>query len=200
MSGSRRTQRSVRLTVASTLLLFAGAVVGAAVATSTWVSGAAVFALLMGTVSGRVLYAEVVLTRRLAAIDRAAQARAFGRELASRQREHSALTQTMTARVQAQQRTIIGLEGTVRLADKRADEAESRSRRDGRRANEAQERWSSLVDEVLMRRTTTVDAGSDQAAEDQLFHSSDFSTVVDLLAWEDHAHGLPVEDLRRRQA
>nr|MBA2443743.1 hypothetical protein [Nocardioidaceae bacterium] len=129
-----------------------------------------------------------------------AQARAFGRELASRQREHSALTQTMTARVQAQQRTIIGLEGTVRLADKRADEAETRTRREARRANEAQERLSSLIDEVLMRQTTSVDAAGRPAEEDQLFHSSDLPTVVDLLAWEDHAHGLAVEDLRRRHA
>nr|MBA2443864.1 hypothetical protein [Nocardioidaceae bacterium] len=128
MSGSRRTQRSVRLTVASTLLLFAAAVVAAAVATSTWVSGAAVFAILMGTVSARIVYAELVLTRRLAAIDRAAQARAFGRELASKRREHSAFTGALTTRVQRQQRTITGLEGTVRLADKRADEAETRTR------------------------------------------------------------------------
>lgn len=199
MSGSRRLQRSVRLTVASSLLLLSAVIVAVAVAASSWGGAAAVLSVIAGVVAVRMVYAEVVSTRRHAAIDRAAQARAFGADLARKRREHTAFTQAMTAKVEGQQRTIASLEGTIRLADKRADEAETRVRREARRANEAQARLSSLLDEVLMHRTLPVaDANVTSAEEDELFDQTDLPTIINLLAWEDHANAAVVEDLRRQ--
>lgn len=201
MSGSRRIQRSVRLTVACSLLVLTGVLVAAAVVTSTLVSAAAVLAVVVGAVAARIGYAEVISTRQLAAIDRATQSRAFGALLAEKQGEHTAFARAMTRKVQGQQRTITGLEGTVRLAERRADEAETRVQTEARRAREAQERLSSLLDEVLMHQPLSVvpdGSGSSDGKRGSAFDSADLPTVIDLLAWEDQANGASSRNLRRQ--
>ncbi|MBA3264967.1 MAG: hypothetical protein H0T14_01150 [Nocardioidaceae bacterium] len=199
MAGSRRLQRSRRVTNASLLLFLAASVVMAAVVTATWLSAAAVFAVVGGVLAVRLVHGELLRSRKRAAIDRATQARTFGADLATKQQEHTAFTRSVTTKLQDQQRTLMGLEGTVRLAEKRAEDAETRMRREARRADDAQERLSSLLDAVLMHSSRSVpetDAAS--AAEDELFDSSDLPTVIDLMAWEEHANASAVKDLRRR--
>ncbi len=215
MSGSRRRQRSVRLTAASSLLFLSTGIVAVAVATSLEVSAAAVFAAVAGMVATRMGYAEVMLARKLAAIDRTAQARAFGAALTRKQQEHTAFTQAMAAKLQGQQRTLVSLERTVRLAEQHADDAvagaikaeqrvdaaETRAQREAQRANEAQDRLSSLLDEVLRPQALTVvvsRAAAEEGREEQLFDSADLPPIIDMLAWEDQANASSAEGRRRR--
>jgi protein phosphatase 1 regulatory subunit 37 len=180
MSASRRLQRSVRVSVAVGLLALAAVVVAAAVVSSTWVSAAAVFSLLAGVTSSRIVYTEVTQTRRDNAIERAELARNFGHAMTKTHDEHQAFTTTMSTRLAAKDKTIVELNGTIRLAEMRADEAEIRVKREAKRANEAQERLSVLLDEVLTSQTEALQGvGIPEAA--------DLPTIVDLLAWEDRA-------------
>lgn len=194
MSGRRRIQRSVRLTVASSLVILAAGLVALAIATSTWIDAAAGSAVVLAAAATRIGSAEVTATRRIAANDRAAQARTFGAAWAERQREHSSFTAAIAVLVQDQQRTLVGLEGTLRLADRRADEAESRVQREARRATDAEQRLSSLLDELLIGHSGASNSGQDEqqaavAPELTLVDSSESPTVIDLLAWENRARG-----------
>jgi hypothetical protein len=179
MSGRRRVQRSVRLTLASGLLAAAGLIVVPAVVTGTGASVAAVVALLAGAISCRIVYTEVVQTRAQAARDRAEQARAFEATLTKNLAEHADFTALMSRRVQERDRAITELHGTIRLAERRADDAETRVLRESRRANDAQRRLAVLLDEVAAHQAALEAEG---AATEQL---SDLPTIVDLLAWEE---------------
>src|SRR5436190_8712511 len=97
--GSRKIQRSVRVTVASTLVVLAVCGVAAAVATSTGVSVAAVAAALTGIVATRIMYTEITQTRRDHALDRAAQAKSFAEALRFKQSEHTAYVVGMSSRL-----------------------------------------------------------------------------------------------------
>jgi hypothetical protein len=87
-------------------------------------------------------------------------------------------------------RAIGELSGTVRLAEARADESETRARRETRRANEAQARLADLLDEVLTQQTSELAAIDDA-------HDPDLPTIVDLLAWEERVSESLVQDLRK---
>lgn len=149
----------------------------ASVVTGVAVSVAAVGAVLTGAVSVRIVYSGVTQTRRDAARERAEQAQSFGATISRVRREHRVFTAAMGSRLVERDRTIGRLEGTLRLSEHRADEAESRAEREARRADEAEEQLSALLDEVLSQPVmTVVDQESDEV-----------STIVDLLAWEGRA-------------
>lgn len=189
MSGNRRVQRSVRAIVATILLAACGLMVTVAVVTGVWVSAAAVGAVLVGAAALRIGHSEVVHIRRGAASARAAQARAFGADLTRSHREQLAFTAAMTARLAQRDRTVVDLTRTVRLAERRADDAEARVEREARRAKEMQERLSALLDEVLTQRAVvTADA-----------EVSDISTV-DLLAWEGRVSLVAAQSQQRAAA
>lgn len=179
MPGRRCIQRSVRLSVASGLLAVAATLVVMSLLTGAAVRIAAVAALLAGAAACRIVYAEVVQTRALAAQDRAKQARAFEATVARNLSEHADFTKAMAGRLQQRDRTIRELHGTLRLAERRAVDAESRVRREARRANEAQERLSVLLDEVAAHQAAIA---AEAEATQEL---SELPTIVDLLAWEE---------------
>lgn len=175
MSAHRRVQRSLRAVVATGLLVAAGLAVIVSVVTGVWVSAAAVAAVVVGAAVARIGHTEVVQTRRDAAAARAGQARAFGADFTRILREQRAFAAAMTARLAQRDRAVIELTGTVRIAERRADAAETRVKREARRAQEVQERLSVLLDEVLAQSpVATVEA-----------EMSDLPTIVDLLAWEE---------------
>lgn len=179
MPGRRRVQRSVRLTVASGLLAAAFLVVVSSVVTGTGAAVAAVVGLVAGVLACRIVYSEVVQTRARAARDRAEQARAFEATITRNLAEHADFTALVSRRVEERDRTITELHGTIRLAERRADDAETRVLRESRRANDAQRRLSVLLDEVAAHQAALE---AEAAATDQL---SDLPTIVDLLAWEE---------------
>ncbi len=187
----RRLQRSVRVSVAAGLLALAAAVVVAAVVTGTWVSAAAVASLFAGATSSRIIYTEVTQTRRDAAVARAEQARDFGHAMTKTHAEHLSYTATMMTRLADRDQAIVSLNGTIRLAEKRADVAEARVKRESKRANDAQERLSTLLEEVRAAQEAADQAAAEESAEVWaglgIPEAAELPTVVDLLAWEERA-------------
>ncbi len=177
--------------MAAGLLALAAAAVVAAVLTSTWVSAAAIFSVLAGATSSRIIHTEVIQTRRAAAIERVQLSRDFGLAMAKSHEEHTSFTSTMTSRLAARDQTIVELNGTIRLAERRADEAELRVKHEAKRANDAQERLAALLDEVLT-------AQAEALAGVGIPEAADLPTVVDLLAWENSAGDALLEDVRRQ--
>ncbi len=175
MSGSRRVQRSTRIALACGLLALSAILVIAAVATTVAVAVAALGALVAGAAASRIMYAEVVQTRGEAAREHAEQARSFGTTMSRVHHEHRRFTASMGARLADRDRTITQLNGTLRLAEIRIGEAETRATREGTRADETQERLTALLDEVLAQPHLTLVEADEQEAP----------TIVDLLAWEE---------------
>ncbi len=87
----------------------------------------------------------------------------------------------MTDRLAARDKSIQELEGTIVLAEARAIEAETRVKREARRANEAQELVAQLQEQLEVRRAEQADELASWEGWDEA------ETVVDLLAWEEKA-------------
>ncbi len=183
-SPNRRRQRSVRVTVAVALLSAATVAVLAALPTQSpaWLSVSSVFALVCGFAATRIVYNELLQSRREAALDRASQAQAYRSMFSERAVEHAEFTTAMTDRLASRDRSIRELEGTIVLAEKRAMEAETRVKRESRRANEALELVEALQEQLEIRKAEEAD---ELATWDGWQGSMEAETVVDLLAWED---------------
>ena len=186
MPSNRRRQRSVRITAAVLLLLVAGLVVAAAllIAELVVLAVAAVVALLAGIGAVRLVLGELIQSRRAAAEDRAEQARAYQKLDAARVEESTTFATMMTARLDEANTTVKELQGTLRLAERRAELAEQRARHESRRRGELEAR----IDE-LTSQGSPADGGDETASEmtggTAPYWDPDLPTVVDLLAWED---------------
>jgi Skp family chaperone for outer membrane proteins len=190
-SPSRRRQRSVRVTVAIALMALGtvAVVVALSIATVAALSVASVFSLLCGWAAARIVYSELVDSRRVHARDRAAQAQSFKTLFTERSEEHASFAAAMSDRLTAREREVRELEGTLRLSEGRATNAEERVRREARRANQAQERVAEL--EVALAIRTAEEA--DELASWVPGGHDDMDTVVDLLRWEDRSQALQAE-------
>ena len=181
---SRRRQRSVRVTVAVALLGLATLAVVLALPgqSPVWLSCSSVFALLCGAAASRIIYTELLQSRQEAAADRAGQAQAYRTMFQERAAEHAEFTSAMTERLAAREKSIRELESTIVLAETRAIEAETRVKRESRRANEAQELIAQLQEQLEVRKAEQAD---ELAVWEGWDESTDLETVVDLLAWEE---------------
>lgn len=191
MSPSRRRQRSVRVTVAVGLMALgtAAVLVALSLATVTALSIASVLSLVCGWAAARIVYTELVQSRRTHARDRAAQAQSFRALFTERSAEHASFAAAMSDRLTAREREVRELESTLRLSECRATDAEERVRRESRRANQAQERVSEL--EVALAIRTAEEA--DELASWVPGGYDDTDTVVDLLRWEDRSQAVVAE-------
>jgi hypothetical protein len=144
----RRRQRSVRVGVAATLLALATLAVLLALPTQSagWLSVSSVTALGCGWAAVRIVYSELVQSRREAAADRAAQAAAYRDLFARRAAEHADFTAAMIDRLTRSSREatllgdrVVGAERRAADAEHRAAEAETRVQREARRVVEAQD-------------------------------------------------------------
>ncbi len=183
MAGSRRIQRSVRVTVSAALMVGAVVMVGLAVVTSVLVGPAAVVGVALGVAATRIMYAEVVQTRWDAGRQRVEHVRSFQAAMDRNHADHQAYTALMARRIGDRDRAIGELGGTVRLLERRADEAESRVRREARRANEAQERLAAVLDEVLGTADADAVVDSDLLAQ-VLAVRSEPPAIDDLVGWD----------------
>jgi serine phosphatase RsbU (regulator of sigma subunit) len=153
-------------------------------------SFSSVFALVCGALSSRIVYTELLQSRREAAADRAAQAQAYRTMFHERAAEHAEFTSAMTERLAVSDRSIEQLEGTIVLAETRAIEAEARLNRESRRANEAQELVAQLQQQL---REQLEVRKAEQADELASWEGWDGETVVDLLAWEEKVQAVAGE-------
>ncbi len=173
---NRRRQRSVRVTVAVGLLALATVLELLALPTQSpvWLSISSVVALLCGWAAARIVYSELVQSRREAAADRAAQAEAYRSVFAARIAEHLEFTTTMTGRLTRRDREVAELSrSTVDAqrrageAERRAAEAETRVQREARRVVESQDqvqRLSARIAELEAALVQQVDGRVDELA------------------------------------
>jgi hypothetical protein len=188
-SAARRRQRSVRVTVAVCLLAAATFVVAGSLALGSpaAVSAAAVLALLAGCAATRIVANELARSRREAARERAALAHDYARLSAERATEHAGFAKVMTERIIERDAEIGRLHGTIRLADRRADQAQARLRSEEKRTAELREQVDQLGRELEEQRDDSL----------AFWDGGQASTVVDLLAWEERTTAERT-DLRRQ--
>jgi len=194
--GARRRQRSVRVSVATVLLGIGTAGVALALPgqSPAWLSVAAVVALICGWAALRIVWTEVLQSRREHAADRAAQAQAYRSMFSERAGEHAEFTSSMTDRLRERDREVTELTASLFATEKRAVEAESRVRREARRANEAQERLEGLRDQVEQLEIRLAEK------QDQLASWDGLETVADLMAWEERAGAAAAPETRQKHA
>jgi hypothetical protein len=192
---NRRRQRSVRVTVAVTLLTVGSVAVLLAIPGQSpgWLSAASLAALCCGWAAARIIYTELVQSRREAAADRASQAHAYRTLFTERAEEHALFTTAMTDRLSRRDRDVRELEEAVVEAERRVIEAETRVQREARRANEAQALAVELREQLEIR---TAEADDQLASWDP-----QLDTVVELMAWEEKvAAGSPAADGAKKHA
>jgi hypothetical protein len=165
------------------LLAAAGLVVFVAVAyrDATWLSGAALFALLCGVLAARIFSNELADVRREHARDRVKQADAYARIADERTAEHEMFVSSMSSRLVDRDHTISHLKGTVRLCESRIVQAEHRVRRETMRANDAEER----LEKALSERTgLEAEAAALMVASGIIEDAAEMPAIVNLMAWE----------------
>ena len=185
----RRRQRSVRVTVAVVLLCVATAAVVAALPSQSpvWLSLAAVVSLVCGWAAARIVYSELVQSRREAALDRVAQAESYRELFAARASDHAEFTSAMADRLTARERQVAALEATVASVRKRASAAEARVRRESRRLVDAQQevhRLTERVAELEIREAEWVDGLATWNGDDAEAQRAAGDLVSDLVGWE----------------
>ncbi len=180
---ARRRQRSVRVTVSVALLCTATVAVLASLPTRSplWLSLASVTALALSWAALRIMWTEVLQSRRENAADRAAAASAYRTLFSARAAEHAEFTTAMTERLAEAHLSQRELEGLLRQHRDRTHRAESRLVAESRALLEAQAKVKDLEETVEGLR-----AG-----------------VVDLVAWEEqtgHKTGKKQARQRLKQA
>ena len=199
------------MTVAVALLGVATALVVLALPTQSpvWLSAASVVSLACGWAAARIVYSELVQSRREAAADRAAQAQAYRSLFAERAAEHAEFTTAMTDRLTRRDRALAELESVLGRTQRRAIEAEARVRREARRTVEAQVRVQELSERVEELEIAQAERDDELASWDgevptdaRTLAVPDLDAVADLLAWEERVTSATSgsQQPRRRQA
>jgi hypothetical protein len=177
----RRRQRSVRVTVAVSLLSAATAVVLLSLPTQSplWLSLASVTALALSWAALRMMWTEVLQSRRENAADRAAAASAYRDLFSVRAAEHAEFTTAMTERLAEAHLSRRELEGLATQHETRAQRAESKLVAESKALIEAKDRVQTLEQALAVLQAEEADALATWEAEG----SGD--AVVDLVAWEE---------------
>ena len=183
---ARRRQRSTRLTVATSLLTFAAALVVAAfLGDSAWFqAAAAVSSVVLGAAATRITHSELLESRRDAAADRAAQAMAYRRLTDERAEEHAGFVTAIQGRVDRQEHALNELESALSAAQKRAAEATLKFNAEARRAELAEQEG---------RDTTVRLAEAEERAAEALLRVAELEQELDVLraevaAWQAEPH------------
>src|SRR6478609_1868146 len=124
----RRRQRSTRVTVAVSLLAVAVVAVVSSLPSQSalWIGIASVVALALAVGALRVMWTEVLQSRRENAADRAAAAAAYRNLFSKRAAEHAEFTTAMTERLAQAHLAARELEGLIVQHETRAQRAESK--------------------------------------------------------------------------
>lgn len=195
----RRRQRSIRVSVAFSLMALA---TGATVAAASWQSllvltATGIGAVLAGWLAARMLWTEVVQSRREHAADRATTARQYQQLAQRRARENTVFATTMTQRLSAT--TLEFYEAQAALEQAQRDLA--RQRRENQDvSNElaiAQAKVAELTSEVKVLRARIdelVAAGWDPATEPHP------ASVEGLVSWDAQASELAAEQAAIQRA
>ena len=193
---ARRRQRSVRLVVAVSLMSLATVLVALALPTGSalWLGLAAVVSLVCGWASARIVWTEVLQSRREAARDRAVQAQAYRSMYAERAGEHAEFTTVMTDRLARREREVADLQAEVGRAVRRAAGAEARVQELEERVVELEVAAAERADELAVwdPEAATADSTADPTADPTA------DVVADLVAWEARASSARAAAERKR--
>ncbi len=162
------------------LLLEATFLVALSLGTGVWTGAAAVAALVSGLAAARIMHAELIQSRRDAALDRARQAVAYQQLSARASTDHARFATTMTSRLADREHVIVRLRRALRVALRRADDAEEQARAESARVGELQAEVALLQQAQL---APAVEDGDEVAVWD----ASQAPTVIDLVGWDERA-------------
>lgn len=183
---ARRRQRSTRLTVATSLITIAGALVAAAfLGDVAWFQAtAAMSSVVLGAAATRITYSELLQGRHDAARERADQAQAYRQLTDERTAEHAGFVTAMQSRVDRQEHALGELEAALSAAQKRAAEATLKFNAEARRAE--------LAEQEGRATTARLDEAEERAAE-SLLRVAELEQELDVLraevaAWQAQPH------------
>jgi len=184
-----------RQVVTSDLVLAAAALVLGALVLRSLVAltVAAIAAVVLGAVATRITHAELVLSRRDAARDRVAQARAYIVIADERARENSVHVASLTGRIAERETALHELEEAVVSAQRRAAEASRRRDAEARRADVAEREGVGLTGRL---------EHADERAAEAIVRLAELEQEADLLrselaAWQTFAQTGSSDELRR---
>lgn len=201
---ARRRQRSVRLTVAIVLLSVATVGVLLALPTQSPVllSASAVLALALAWASLRIMWAEVLQSRRENAADRAAAATAYKSLFSLRAAEHAEFTTAMTERLAESNLSVHELQGELVQAQRQVADATVRAESAERSLDEARERVGELEQSIEMLRAErdAQEAEALAAWEAEGGGEPARGSVDDLVTWEAKAAEIQAEQDEIKQA
>ncbi|HET6166441.1 MAG TPA: hypothetical protein VFE07_06400 [Marmoricola sp.] len=186
---ARRRQRSVRVSVAVVLLSVATVGVLAALPTQSPVllSASSVGALLLGWASLRIVWTEVLQSRRENATDRAAAASAYKSLFSLRAAEHAEFTTAMTERLAESNLSVRELQGELVQAQRRLAKSE-------RSLGDATVRIGELEESIEVLRSERAAEEADALASWEAEGGEPARGSVDeLVSWEEAAAGIRAE-------
>ena len=180
---NRRRQRSVRVTVAVGLLSVATLAVLGSLPTQSplWLSLASVSAIVLSWAALRIMWTEVLQSRRENSADRAAAANAYRDLFSVRAAEHAEFTTAMTERLAEAHLWQRELEGLVAHHDGRARAAESKLVAESKALVEANNRARTLEESLAV------------------LQAGDGDAVVDLVAWEEQTEQKSVAKQKQKR-
>ncbi|MFL6159933.1 MAG: hypothetical protein ACJ72D_27915 [Marmoricola sp.] len=190
---ARRRQRSVRVTVAVSLLAVATVAVLAALPTQSpaLLSVSSVLALVLGWAALRMVWTEVLQSRRENATDRAATATAYRSLFSERAAEHAEFTTAMTERLAESNVSVHELEGELVAAQRRAAEV-------ALRADAAESAYAAtLVRVAELERSIDMLRNEQEAAPEPTLDVDERGSLDDLMAFDEKVaraagkHALP---------
>jgi hypothetical protein len=156
----RRRQRSVRVTVAVSVLALATVLVLAALPTRSalWLGLASVTAMALSWAALRMMWTEVLQSRRENLADRAAAATAYRTLFTTRAAEHAEFTSAMTERLAEAHLSRRDLEGRLAQQQLRVEEAAAQRVAGERALGEAHQRVQELEVLLAVREAEDADA------------------------------------------
>lgn len=200
---ARRRQRSVRVSVAVVLLSVATVAVLLALPTQSPVllSVAAVVALALGWVSLRIMWTEVLQSRRENAADRAASASAYKSLFSLRAAEHAEFTTAMTERLAESNLSVHELQGALVQAQRQAAEAQVRAESTEQHLAEARQRVEELENSIEMLRAEKAAEEAEALASWEAEGGDPARGSVDeLVSWDQKAAEIKAEQEQITQA
>lgn len=195
-NSARRRQRSVRVTVSVILLAVATAAVVLALPTQSplLLSISSVVAIVLAWAALRIMWTEVLQSRRENAVDRAAAASAYRSLFSLRAAEHAEFTTAMTERLAESNHSVRELQGELVLAQRQAAEAELRAGAAERTLDAARERVGELERSVEMLRAEREAEEADALATWEAEGGEPArGSVADLVSWEEKAAEIQAE-------
>ena len=200
---ARRRQRSVRLTVAVGLLSAATAAVLSTLPTQSPVllSVSAVAALVLAWAAVRIMWTEVLQSRREHAADRAATASAYRSLFSERAAEHAEFTTAMTERLAESNLSVRELQGELVQAQRQAAEALLRAESSEQTLEQARDRVGQLERSIEMLRSERAAEEAEALASWEAEGGEPARGSVDeLVSWETKAAQIQAEQDEISQA